>query len=292
MKNSIYHSVDEVPVVRSVDEIIKTITGMPQLNWAALIDTAFDYGQHTTGLNFRPAINCYDFPELEGLKAAAPCLYALSSGDDLRAKITGLIRHCQGRPMLSFIGATESLDEINTRWRAMHMVSVIDAHEMLLRFADTRVLSYLPHVLTPYQWATFCGPVSVWMYFDRSGRSVTCDIPELHYGQEKASIKKEQLEEFLDASHPDALMNLIAESMCDILPPHSLASERYRMIKGACELAKRCKVNDGADVLALAVAAYLTAGRSNFDKKLELLLQERAWPTKSLGDAIVDAGIV
>jgi len=172
------------------------------------------------------------------------------------------------------------------------MVSVVDEQEMLLRFADTRVLSYLPQVLSSYQWGAICGTVSKWAYFDRSGELGTYDVSDLNGCEEKIAITKAQLEELLDASHPDATMALIAESMSDIVPTDRPVSERYRMIKDSHELAKKHEVNDSADILALAVAAYLTKGGSNVDKRLEWLLQEHAWPAGSLGDAIVDAKIV
>jgi hypothetical protein len=292
MKNSIYHSVDEVSVVRSVEKIVDVVISKPELTWGALIDTAFDYGQGKTKLDFESVIDCFDFPEFQGLNAVAPRLVALSSGSDLRTQVTRLIRHCQGRPMLSFVGTTESLKDISAKWRAMHMVSVVDEQKMLLRFADTRILSYLPKVLTPPQWRAICGAVSNWTYFDRSGRLVTCDIPDLNNRPEKVVIAKEQLENFLDASHPDALMALIGESMCDIVPTDRPASERYCMILDSYELAKKYEVKDNADVLALAVAAYLTNGESNLDQRLGLLLRQRAWPVGSLGNAIVDAEIV
>lgn len=292
MKNSIYHSVDDVAVIRSVEKIIDLVISKPELTWGALIDTAFDYDQGKTSVDFGTVIDCYDFPEFQGLNPVAPCLIALFSGSDLRTQVTRLIRHCQGRPMLSFVGTTESLKDVSARWRSIHKVSVVDEQEMLLRFADTRVLSYLPQVLTSHQWAAICGAVSRWAYFNRSGCLVMCDIPDLNDRPEKVAITKEQLENFLDASHPDAVMALIGESMCDIVPTESLVSERYRMILTSYELAKENEVKDRADVLALAVAAYLTKGGSNVDQRLEALLRQRAWPTGSLGDAIVDAEII
>jgi hypothetical protein len=292
MKNSIHHSVDDISVIRSVDKIIDIVTSKPELTWGALIDTAFDYGRGKTRPDFGTFINCYDFPGLQSLHAVAPCLMGLFSGTDLHVQVTRLVRHCQGRPMLSFVGTTESLEDISARWRAMHMVSVVDEQEMLLRFADTRVLSYLPQVLTSPQWKAICGAVSHWTYFDRSGRLVTCDIPDSNDGPRKVSITKEQLEKFLDISHPDALMALIGESMCDIVPMDRPASERYRMILDAYELTKKFDVKNNADVLSLAVAAYLSKGESNVDPRLEPLLRQRAWPVGSLGDAIVDAEII
>jgi hypothetical protein len=294
MKNSIYHCVDDVSIVRSVAEIIDIVTSKPELTWGALIDTAFDYGREKTVLNFERVIDCYEFPELQSLRAVAPCLIGLFCGRDLDldVQVTRLIRHCQGRPMLSFVGTTESLEDISAGWRDMHMVSVVDDQQMLLRFADTRVLSYLPQVLTSPQWNAICGPVSHWTYFNRSGCLVSCDIPDSNDRPRKMSITKEQLERFLDVSHPDTLMALIGESMCDIVPTDSPVSERYRMVLDSYRLAKKFEVEDNADVLSLAVTAYFTKGKSNIDQRLEALLRQRAWPVGSLGTAIVDEEII
>lgn len=292
MKKSIYRSVDDVPVVRSAEKIIDVVRSKPELSWGALIDTAFDYGQGKTRPDLGAVIDCYDYPEFEGLSAVSPCLFALVSDSELRTQVTRLIRHCQGRPMLSFVGTRESLKDISVRWRAVHRVHVVDEQEMLLRFADTRILSYLPQVLTSHQWRAICGAVANWTYFDRTGRLVSCDIPDLKDGQEKILITKAQLDKLLDASHPDAMMALIAESMCDIVPTGTPVSERYRIIKDSYELSKKHEINNSADVLSLAVAAYLTKGGSNLDQRLEALLRRHAWPVGSLGEKIVDAEIV
>lgn len=291
MRNSIDNTVDDVPVVQGVKKIIDIILRKPELTWAALIDTAFDY-EGDARPDFGTLINCYDHFELEGLSTVAPCLIALAPESGLRRQLTGLIKHCQGRPMLSFVGTTGNIKDISAGWRLLHMVSVIDEQEMLLRFADTRILSYLPQVLTPSQWRTLCGTLSCWAYFDRSGRLVICNIPNVDWSTEKLSITKEQLEKLLDASHPDMLMALIAESMSDIIPADGSVSERYHMIKDSFELARRNEVKDNSDILALAVAAYLTKGKSNIDQRLQSMLRQHAWSTGLLGDAIVDAGIV
>jgi len=87
-------------------------------------------------------------------------------------------------------------------------------------------------------------------------------------------------------------MALIADQMFDIVPWKQLASERYTMVKDACELAKRFAIDDQADVLALNVAAYLSDGASNTDPRLAALLTQRAWPEGNLGNSIVDTEIV
>ena len=292
MKNSIYHTVDDVPVVHGVEKIIDLVLSKPTLTWAALIDTAFDVAQGETTPDFGSVIDCYDFSELQGLKAVAPWLIALYPGRDLRTQITRLIRHCQGRPMLSFVGTAETLKDVSESWRAVHFVAVVDEHEMLLRFPDTRILSNLPQVLTSSQWGAICGAVGYWAYFNRSAHLVACDIPDATNRPDKLSITKGQLANFLDSSHPDAMMALIEESMCDIVPGKTLASERYRMISDSYNLSKEHQITNNADVLALAVAAYLSRGESNGSQRLKSLLRQRACPAGSLGSAMVDAEII
>lgn len=194
--------------------------------------------------------------------------------------------------MLSFVGTTQSLNDISSKWREIHMVSVVDEQKMLLRFADTRVLSYLSKVLTGSQWRAVCGAVSYWAYFDRAGRLITSESLGPTECAENLLITKEQIDGLLDASRPDALMALIAEEMYDIVPTDRPVSERYRMIKDSYGLATKHAVNSNADVLALAVAAYLTQGRSNIDQRLDSLLRQRMWATGSLGDAIAEAEII
>jgi len=292
MKTSTHNCVDDVSITLSAEKIIEVVTSKTELTWGALIDTAFDHSQVKKRLNLESAVNCYDFLPLRGLTAVAPCLISLSPDSNLRTQVTRLIRHCQGRPMLSFFGSTESLREISERWREVHTVSVVDGQEMLLRFADTRVLSYTQKVLTSQQWAGICGAISHWLYFDRSGGLVKCDIPSLNEQREKILITKDQLEKFLDESYPDALIALITESMCEIFPTGTSASERYYVIKDSYELSKKHEINNSADVLALAVGACLTEGKSNVDQRLESLLRQRTWSTGLLGDAMVNAEIL
>lgn len=87
-------------------------------------------------------------------------------------------------------------------------------------------------------------------------------------------------------------MTLIGESVCDIVPTVSPVSKRYRMILDSCRLAKKFEVEGNADVLSLAVAAYLTNCKSNIDQRINALIRQRAWPVGSLGNAIVDEEVI
>lgn len=194
--------------------------------------------------------------------------------------------------MLSFVGTSRSLADVAEAWRTIHVVSVVDEQKMLLRFADTRVLSYLPTILHTSQWTRVCGAVSCWAYFDRSADLTIRDTPVREEEAEVIRIDREQLAALLEACQPDALMELIADQMHDIVPWQRLASERYKMVKDACGLARQFEIDDHADVLALAVAAYLSEGASNADPRLASMLRQRAWPASTLGDAIVDAEII
>jgi len=291
MKHSVYQVVDELPRVRSTAEIAALIRSRPELKWAALLDTIFDHDSRRLDLG-SPGLNCYDFPELQALGAVAPHLIGIAPDDTMETQISRLITHCQGRPMLSFIGTARSLEDVIEAWRAVHMVSVVDEQKMLLRFADTRVLAYLPAILQASQWERMCGAVGCWAYFDRCGNLAILDIPGCETSGADIQIDREQLGALLEASQPDALMALIADQMFDIVPWKQVASERYTMVNDACKLAKRFAIDDHADVLALAVAAYLSEGASNSNPHLNALLGQRAWPSGSLGSAVVDAEIV
>lgn len=79
------------------------------------------------------------------------------------------------------------------------------------RFADTRILTHLPTVLTSQQWSEMTAPIQQWTFLDRRGDEVVLALPE-----ERASIipeKKpfalsaEQLDIFFDANEPDILLD-------------------------------------------------------------------------------------
>jgi len=107
----------------------------------------------------------------------------------------------QGRPMLSYIGAARSLEDVIEAWRAVHMVSVVDEQKMLLRFTDPRVLAYLPAILQASQRERICGAVGGWAYFDRRGNLTIRDIPEYETDGADIRVDQEQLGALLE--HPN-----------------------------------------------------------------------------------------
>lgn len=81
------------------------------------------------------------------------------------------------------------------------------------RFADTRILTHLPNVLTPQQWYEMTAPIQQWTFSDRRGDEVVLALPE-----DRASVIPEnkqftlsagQLEIFINASEPDRLLDTL-----------------------------------------------------------------------------------
>jgi len=82
-----------------------------------------------------------------------------------------------------------------------------------LRFADTRILMHLPHVLTPQQWCEMTGPIQQWTLLDRRGDEVVLALPEERAGaiseSKQFKLNAEQLEILTDATEPDILLDTL-----------------------------------------------------------------------------------
>lgn len=113
--------------------------------------------------------------------------------------------------------------QIDTEWSAhdlgQHLYRFArfrDSHgdTYALRLADSRVMLYLPRILTERQWRELSAPIAKWRINDRRG--VTRTIHESKGACEPFDgkpeifrLSDEQIEQLMQASEPDSLLNAI-----------------------------------------------------------------------------------
>lgn len=293
MKNNDFYAQDPIIVSAAIDTLSVLTAAQPGLHWAALIDSAFDYPASETLPYAAGSINCYLANEFEGLQKAAPLLVTIPGEQRSNAHLRDILRHCAARPMISFIASRIPLSELSEHWRSLHRVSIVDEQRMLLRFADTRVLSVLPDILTPSQWLSYSAPLDKWLVLERTGAFTEIALaPAGTLPDQDIKLSEHQVDALLAASQPDAIIELLKNSMSDVVPDSLRNSDFYELIRGSCQLAASHGVELFADVFSLAVAACLTRGATNGSPDVDALLHAKRWPSGNLGDALLEEGLV
>ena len=294
MRKAIYLSQDKTNVVEAFAHVFTLIRRYPEFEWYALIDTVFESADSDIFDQVTNAINCYEGdPKLNALAAVAPLVVPMLDNDDSAHRLRFLLTHCSARPMLSFIATkvngTKALDD----FRNFYMVSTDDNQEMLLRFADTRVLPNLQSVLTADQWGALCRNIVCWYYIGRDGRVAECRISNLSTGTcSQLKLSNHQVDKLVELSYPDILMSRIVESMPEAIPVSIARSSLYKLIADAYNIARNYSIENEADIFSLAIAGCLTAGRSNEDVELHRLLECKGWEAGNLGDEMLEKGII
>lgn len=256
------------------------------LNWAMLIDDAFDQNARRLGA-VTGQVNLYDRPALEGLISAAPRLIPLPRDDGARALLRRGLRHCSGRPMLSVISSRLSLQELQTYWEPVHWISTEDGQELLLRFADTRVLPTMPRILRANQWRTLAEPLAQWIYVDRNGRPAHCEKALLvEDSQRPILLTNDQVGAFISAAQPDAMVNYMQEHLSDALPEGTTSLDCFRWAVEVCALADAHEFDAWADRISLLCAYALTRGACGRHPELARLLASHGWSPGQLGQAL------
>jgi len=270
-------------------ELLQRIRERPELTWLALVDSAFDFGESGIALSHARHF-LYDSDELSDLLAASPFLIVLTSNDEkqLRFELAALIRHRRERPMLSFIGTSSTARAVNENFQLYCNATTDDDQELILRFADTRVLPVLPDALRPAYWSGMTSLLSAWIAIDRDGLLRSLPVNEYRPQlQGRFQLSPAEFEKLVTQSEPDAVLDVIAETNLEALPEKDRA-ETYRKVADACFLAQKHKVNAFPDVVALAYLALLNDGKWIKSEKLSEMLSRFEWVPGQLIDRLAD----
>jgi len=290
--SSFYFGQGPTDLTEAQDFFRQQITAHPETHWFALVDGAFDYEQRT-GLARFGGISCYQSPDLEGLGDVAPQLVALGSSRSAHYDVLNrLLRHCSERPMLSVLASRVTMTELLGQWQPHHWVHTSDGQKLLLRFADTRVLSVLPAVLTPDQWAALTSPLQSWFYIDRTGRPGICALAATNTAEAShIELDAFQLDAFVERSEADTLLDYLVQHMFDVIPADAPRASVYERIAAVCALAQANGIDSWADKVALATADCLTGSAFLADPRLADVLADGDWPRDGLGERLAEESI-
>jgi hypothetical protein len=203
------------------------------------------------------AMSLYEGTRWASLGDVAPLLIELSSGD--QAVLRRALMLSQGRPMLSLVATTMPIEGLVATWRMQVAVRDPSSDELLLRWADTRCSVYLPDALSAQNWDRLSAPLRAWRVIDRHGQ--LCSLP-LQCAEVRPKITSEQsacialsqaeFSRLMDFAEPDALLNLVAEQVPELLPENG-RSETHTLVANACAMARRYGLTSTPDLVALAI---------------------------------------
>lgn len=286
-----YYACDPANADALVPQLMQVLApGARTLQWCAMVDLAFDEGVSSWPLATDP-LHLYASGHLAPLRLVSPvlCEVPLDQPEKAAEMLRRLIRHAGGRPMLSFVGSTLSVDALAQALQPMLEVETADGQSFLLRMADTRVLPTLPVALTAAHWAQVCAPVDSWVVVNRFGELSSLPVPRPQdHGARPASrirLTDEELAAFLQAGESDALVHAVHESNAECLPKRSRAA-LHAEVRHVCTLAQSHGIEDAPDRLALVLVNRLAGGELWRDANLARWLEQGSWPVGEFSDAL------
>ncbi|MDG3821092.1 DUF4123 domain-containing protein [Pseudomonas aeruginosa] len=126
-----------------------------------------------------------------------------------------LMRLCAGRPMLSFILASATLEQLQAHLRQQLEAQDDQGDVFILRWADTRCLPTLHQCLDDLQRSRLMSGINAWLYLGRNGEpqvisaSAQQTLPPHRYPV-PYTLDTTQIQAIRAGAHPDALLSLIA----------------------------------------------------------------------------------
>jgi hypothetical protein len=288
-----YYAVNPTQVLPQRDALFQHIGDSPNGLWLALVDTAFDHGG--SALKWRDTTwPLYHAGRLEALEKASPVLIPLTvqQPDALRGELLHLLSHSSGRPMLSFIRATEPAVALCQRWQDVLEVALDEGEPYLLRFADTRVSPAIAALKEQALWQRLHQTVQQWLIVNRQGEVQALPAPAsapepLANTQEPLVLSPSVCSDLMAAGQPDALIQALQERFAEYLPKRSRASAHTLMTQ-VCEMATAHGVEAFPDLLGLALATLASDGKLLHNERLHHWLHQRAWPPGQFDQALLD----
>lgn len=289
-----YYAVSPADILQLLEDVLAEIgAGGLSGNWLALIDSAFDDGRKPIPWPTE-AVPVYHQDKLHAFQPIAPVLLEFTIDDDnaLRGEVLRLLRHCQGRPMLSFLHTKLEPLALRDSWQNVLEIETEDGESFLLRFADTRTTPAIASTLPSCAWHRLSRKIGQWLYVDREGNlqsleSSPADSTPEDDAQSSIRITDKALGELVDSGQPDALAGALHEHFPDLLTATDGALTHQRLTE-VCGLAARNGIESFPDVTAMAVAVCATNGKLLGDQQFAAWLSRRDYAPGELTDALSD----
>ena len=288
-----YYAVDRHSVASVVDDLLNQFRSSAGSSYAfALMDLAFDHG--CKAFVWASAYTrLYATEPLAQLAAISPALIELCAHDEnvLSRQLGRLLRHANGRPMLSFLQTDLTANALIAYWQPFLSADMEDGESYLLRWADTRVVPVLARHLHSNNWALVTKPLGSWVFINRSGRleqlPMSCTFQSEAQPLQRIVLSTEELDQLLKAGEPDAVIQALYETLPCLLP-ESQRMEFYEHVAECCELAARHGIDAFPDVVALAAASCLSGRGGVADPRWEEVLVRRDWHAGKFAERLVD----
>lgn len=262
-------------------------------SWSVLIDTAFDQGGHPLQWSSERS-PVYFQGRLAPLKEVSPVLYRLEHANTavLRQQLLRLLRHCQGRPMLSFVLADMEAAQLCLSWQSVLEVETEDSQMFVLRFADTRTLPTIEKVLRKGAWEILSGNVRRWLFINREGALQELDVISADRAVEAGKalsnrISDPALTEILRSGQVDALASALNEYFPELLFGKEGGQVHVRLAE-IDAFAAQHEIDAFPDVAALAVADFSSGGALINSEGFAQWFERRPWVSKGMTEALTE----
>jgi len=153
-------------------------------------------------------------------QAVLPLLMAWPEDDEGRQwLLPRSIQWAQEHHAVTWLRSHLGLKELAAALARRMDAQLDDGTEVLLRFADARILGPLWSVLTDAQRATLFAPVERWWYLDRQEQLQELPLQRVAEAEERLPfvLLQAQLNSLLDAAEPDVVMQQLRELVPDAL---------------------------------------------------------------------------
>lgn len=200
------------------------------------------------------------------------------------AFVQRLANRCSGKPLLSFLSAPCSLNEIAEHLRNFLKIETADKQEFLLRFADIRMLPEVFGVLNPDQRSAFFGPVSKWWAANHRGSVLEMTSPSSNDNAHfdfPLKLDDYQLSRLLEKTSLYSVVSQLEEENPAFAAENSVAA-RVSFVEGNRHHAIQHGFHEMGDILAWCTCALISG--ENFYKHpvFAQLLSSRQEKAKSL----------
>jgi hypothetical protein len=262
-------------------------------HWYALVDLSCVYDAPLPSW-FQYCFSFYESTPWKKLATLSPTLYALSLGsaDELAIVIKRLLTWCNGKPMLSFWASQKDQAALINHWQRYLNLNTTEGDHYLLRFADTRVLASLPTVLNSEHWSQLTSPLETWLIINRAGQlqELPCKSNNLTVLSETPiTLSASELAALIDASEPDAIVQVLEKDFSELLQSRSRAALFHR-IAFISQQAKRHQITTFLDVVAMATVELSMpdeySGQWLKEPGVQTLFSQKSWADGQLSVAL------
>lgn len=258
----------------------------------ALIDTAFFMldkpSKQSAWLD--QAVSIYRDTELAGLSEASPHLIAINLLEkNTQQHFRKILNACNGKPMVSVIASSLSIDDITNRFKPFLEISAEDEQSFVLRFADTRILPVLDGILCNEQLPEWRQGISHWWCPDRHGNLVS--LPK--YATQNSSkalttahlkLTQSRFNQLIEAGDADAILDAIFDQNPAFLVEKK-PSHFYTMIQQLQIPIRTFEINNFTDIVLFCTTALATNAQFYEQTSFKALLEKKAWKIGALGSA-------